>query len=593
MNSPYLEVAIGVIVVFFVVATVADGVNEVITRALNTRAKALWATIQGLLETEVAKRPHVGTDFVVKSAAPSFLLKHLDVDFDYRPVVGQLASDTAGQLKKALNEDLAPILERRIMALPKDERDLLLGRIRGMVDSGSRDLDRFGKKLQKRLTELNYSDVLEVAKAVGLDGDLHRLYPPLQTDRVRRLLSLRYRLDNELPRSLIASWVVDQDTSAALLAATVPLTATRRTNLGQPADGSPVEVYRNALADRSIDEQEELVTELIVGDDAIELARRWAKATGVAPIDAEPLAAWLLTLSVGRQLDLLRRATATGQTVDAATRAAHLFSMASIEGLDYVRQSGRRTKVSWVDGEAFASAIWEAARRYEPDIDAGPLEAGSAARVKMIADEWSGTPLGDYLHSVGVDSAENVDHFVESVGGWFDGQMERLSMTYRRNVRWVLGVVGLVLAFGANVNAVALADALIDDSEARQTLVGYSDLLVAKCEPDETGMVTIPDPTKDGAETIEVSQAVCVERVETSLDNVTELDELGIPLVSSAWTMPPLLSSDQYVHPVFGNSNADRLAHLVGIAITAIAVSYGGAFWFDFLKLLTGVRRKR
>jgi len=60
MESLYLEVGIGLVVVFVVVATVADGVNEVVTRLLNTRAKALWATIHGLLAAEVADRPHMG-----------------------------------------------------------------------------------------------------------------------------------------------------------------------------------------------------------------------------------------------------------------------------------------------------------------------------------------------------------------------------------------------------------------------------------------------------------------------------------------------------------------------------------------------------
>lgn len=53
------------------------------------------------------------------------------------------------------------------------------------------------------------------------------------------------------------------------------------------------------------------------------------------------------------------------------------------------------------------------------------------AQVESLAKEWASTPLGDYLASLAVDSADSADRFLDSVSNWFDEQMERLQLTYR------------------------------------------------------------------------------------------------------------------------------------------------------------------
>ena len=174
----------------------------------------------------------------------------------------------------------------------------------------------------------------------------------------------------------------------------------------------------------------------------------------------------------------------TGRYLTSAARTAALLESASISGLDYVRDQGRRTKVWWMDGRTFGSALWELAKDRLPETgpDGGHgdrLETDATEGVRVLAEEWRGTPLGDYLASTALDRARSVDQFVANAGSWFDGQMEQLSLSYRRNVKYVLGAIGFGMALLFNINAVGLATALINDADARATLDAYSQSLLA------------------------------------------------------------------------------------------------------------------
>ncbi len=471
MNSTYLEVGIGLVVVFFVLATIADGLNEIVSRTLNTRAKTLWATLTGLLTDSTELKPDTGFLFIFKAILPSWL-----GGLDFRPRV---------------HDDILSAVDRVALVdwLSKVRND------RATKPDVKAVLDEFktGKRLQFRalLETADDESLLQLAikiyRAVG-GLDIADVYPPLQSTTVRAELAPHY--------------------------------------------------YRD----------------------------RYGIVPVGPPPDATALGQWLITQPLEAQLKLLAKTTASGRFVNAAARAAALLGSASIGGLDYVRRPGLRTKVFWLDGKAFGSAIWQIATERAPVNDAGgPVGVDSVAMIENLAMEWQGTPLGDYLATAGVEHAENTDGFIDEVGAWFDGQMDRLSLTYRRNVRWVLAGFGLAMAIGFNVNAIGLTEALVHDAEARSVLTAFADSTVTKA--CGAGGEIAGDCTAAASD------------VSEQLDTLRSLDDQGIPVLSSNWSWR-------------GLEGITGWQQLLGMAVTAAAVSYGGAFWFDFLKYLTGVRRR-
>ncbi|MDQ4018564.1 MAG: hypothetical protein M3188_01865 [Actinomycetota bacterium] len=150
------------------------------------------------------------------------------------------------------------------------------------------------------------------------------------------------------------------------------------------------------------------------------------------------------------------------------------------------------------------------------------------------------------------DEAEgDARRFRAGVERWFDEGMERVSGWYRRRVQVALWVLALVVAFAVNADSVQLARTLWTDDAVREAVVQQADRAAA------------------GTEVGDVAQ------------EVTDLDELAIPL---GWTLDA--GEARSVPRDLGGA----LAKLVGLVVTAAALTFGAPFWFDALRKVAQVR---
>jgi hypothetical protein len=150
------------------------------------------------------------------------------------------------------------------------------------------------------------------------------------------------------------------------------------------------------------------------------------------------------------------------------------------------------------------------------------------------------------------DEAEgDARRFRAGVERWFDEGMERVSGWYRRRVQVALWVLALVVAFAVNADSVQFARTLWTDDAVREAVVQQADRAAA------------------GTEVGDVAQ------------EVTDLDELAIPL---GWTL------DAGEARSVPRDLGDALAKLVGLVVTAAALTFGAPFWFDALRKVAQVR---
>ena len=361
MNSTYLEVGIGLAVVFFVVATIADGLNEILSRLLNTRAKALWGGMAGLLSDHSERKPDLGIGFIVKSIPPSWL-----GGLDFRPrVVGHVlgAVDRMKLIEWIVTgKDLVPE-ERRAEA--RRAFDAVYNRA---VLPAKAQLRSKEAKLRWWLEKVDDEKLLDLATELYAEyGNVEIIYPPLQEPDVRRRLLPHYLAGTDDGRLHVAEWLVrlPLEAKADLLARHLPITATVMEVL---TGGNRDEVRRlgRMAGDRQryLDQDPGLgkTVNLLRSADGHRLVDAYLLANHAeAPASGE-LAHWLFDLPIADQLQLMQRATMTGRYLTSAARTAALLGSASISGLDYVREQGRRTKVWWMDGRTFGSALWELAK---------------------------------------------------------------------------------------------------------------------------------------------------------------------------------------------------------------------------------------
>jgi hypothetical protein len=249
-------------------------------------------------------------------------------------------------------------------------------------------------------------------------------------------------------------------------------------------------------------------------------------------------------------------APVVGAVAVAADPTDDLVATPSVWSLDYVKGQGT-TKVWNIPTDVFTGALLELATI---------KGAGDTveSKVATLVDRYQGSPLGSYLAGISTSAAADLDKFTDHVGAWFDGQMQRLTDSYRRLTKYLLAAIGLLVAFAFNVDAIAIASGLATNADERQAVVLLADNL------DESGL-----PCPDGTETTDA-------------------------LTCAAANLASLESID--VHYPFQTSWQDSWeawfsqgwwAHLLGLFLTAFAVGLGGPFWFDTVGALAGLRRKQ
>ena len=138
--------------------------------------------------------------------------------------------------------------------------------------------------------------------------------------------------------------------------------------------------------------------------------------------------------------------------------------------------------------------------------------------------------------------------FRQSVEQWYDDAMERVSGWYRRRVQKVLVVLSLLVAFVLNADTLHIAKGLWKDPSVRSALVKQAG------------------------------------NAQAGSDAVHNIKTLPVPL---GWHWSNA-KSDPQSFPFW--RPFDLVSKLVGLLLTAVALTLGAPFWFDTLSKLARLR---
>lgn len=553
MQGELIEVGIGLVVIFVVLASVATAINEAVSRFFNTRSKALWASLAGLLERQSERRPDISLGFILQA-----------VPRPARWIGGLAGAATACFVGIAQDDVWLLVIAGLLVALT-----IVIGAF--LVDSAD---ERPERDRQDPATP----NTAELAATPTIEG----------LDYVRETARPTKVWNIPAPVFGAAVWEL----------AVAGFPGARSTSTYQ---GIATEALRglDAAFERLDVDQTDLEGFLAAVDDAVRELGHENVDEVVAELqamrDRGPGAVQGLIDQAIEAVGGVRRAL--DQATDAAGATAEY-----VRRVEEVRRQ-LRAVVDALDHNVFGLG----AQLF--DANGQPRVADALGR---LATKWRGTPLGEYIDRVVVPSATSVDEAVELVNRWFDAQMERLTDTYRRNAKYVLAGLGLFVAVVFNVNSLLIADALYRDAESREELAAFGDVLVeerSRCvgsadaetptgdRADESGADTAgestpgrPCPVDGGAAADSTTSAL--EALEVELAEVRRIDDLGVPLLSADWTservwLPEDFADDRHVVLRYA---LGALVLVGGYGITALAVSLGASFWFRTLKTLSGGR---
>jgi hypothetical protein len=156
------------------------------------------------------------------------------------------------------------------------------------------------------------------------------------------------------------------------------------------------------------------------------------------------------------------------------------------------------------------------------------------------------------LHEAQGDSVA----FRHNVEQWYDDQMERVSGWYRRRIQKVLWLLAFLIAFTLNADALQMAKRLWVEPGVRAAVVNQA----RNATSDTTG---------------KASPRAQIESLPVALGwhlASARRDPQGFPFYAK-WSMAWAL-----------------IAKLIGLSLTAVAITFGAPFWFDTLSKLARLR---
>ncbi len=234
--------------------------------------------------------------------------------------------------------------------------------------------------------------------------------------------------------------------------------------------------------------------------------------------------------------------------------AKDFFAHPLIKGL---YQEGPRP--SYIPARTFTLALWNMATT--ATTEAGAVAVGVTNNMAAIRATVGQLPNPDVrvaLLTLIDEAGGDIDAARKNIEGWYDDAMDRASGWYKRRAQWILLALGLLVAIATNADSINIAQTLTHDSALRGVVVAAAE-------------EAAKHPTTPGQTPAEQARAVRLE-----------LSSLGLPF---GWVNRP-----QADDPRGLPDGAGWVLKVIGLLLTALAVSQGAPFWFDLLNKFVVVR---
>jgi hypothetical protein len=249
-------------------------------------------------------------------------------------------------------------------------------------------------------------------------------------------------------------------------------------------------------------------------------------------------------------------ATGIAQLLDDPTIRADFYSHGLINCAKEVSASGSTSgqdHPSYISGNVFAMALLGSLDPTKPV----PVFADIESAIKHFPD----SNIRDVLLAHVVTAGQDLTKLRDGVATWYDHSMDRVSGVYKRKLKVISCIVGLLLATAVNADTITVATALWHDNVLREQIVKIADHTVT------SGLPVVGRSAESSA-------------VATSPKDVTAAAEalrpfpLGWDFNKTYWDM----------------LRWNGVLKLAGLLLTTVALTLGAPFWFDLLSKFMRLR---
>ncbi|MFL5382220.1 MAG: hypothetical protein ACJ8GN_06865 [Longimicrobiaceae bacterium] len=298
---------------------------------------------------------------------------------------------------------------------------------------------------------------------------------------------------------------------------------------------------------------------------------------------------------------------------------ARNFALALLNSTDYaatrllVRGAPLGTAASPPGGGLVAETPEVLARTFEALLQQSAADVSELLRDPAVASVLgsAGTPesLRNTLADLATGAEQELHKLQDGVEVWFNNAMDRVSGTYKRYTQVALLLIGLAVAILLNVDTIRIWQTLSTNDQARQALVQRA--IAFDSAARDTSRTATADGaaadtscaamTGDAAQRA-VAKALAGERLtcgEARTVLAISRAQLDSTQLALGWTDDELLEIGVATQGTNGKLSPVWLPwewktaiwpKLLGLLLTAIAVSLGAPFWFDLLNKVVNIR---
>ena len=246
---------------------------------------------------------------------------------------------------------------------------------------------------------------------------------------------------------------------------------------------------------------------------------------------------------------------------------------------------------AYIQATDFGEALFTVLRQQFPSPDqatAGEMPDFTLDELKRLVGSLpDSAPLKQILSSVIIKANDNplfqgltdIAKVRASLENWYDNSMDRVSGWFKAQTQTILLIIGLGVATFFNIDTIAIANNLLENPGLRSSIAAQADTFrqslgtqiqpAAGATPGATG--TLPQAT---------TGSTTAENIQTLQVLQSELQGLDLPI---GWPDPRMPDPSK-------NDIGFWVKKIIGILISAFAVSQGAPFWFDMLNKVTNLR---
>jgi len=194
-----------------------------------------------------------------------------------------------------------------------------------------------------------------------------------------------------------------------------------------------------------------------------------------------------------------------------------------------------------------------------------------------------------------IDHADDLTQVKKNLEDWFNGTMDRVSGWYKRRTQYWLLAIGAIAAILFNLDALTVADRLINDHALRDAAVAQAQGMTGEGKVLAEADLTAVRTTLSGIGYPIGWRYIPTENQAAPIDPKTKKHEPHRILGYDIWYPQPAPQSCSQWGPKGCIEERDMgigqvLGMVTGWLITAAAISFGAPFWFDVLNKIMVIR---